>query len=71
MALSGKERLKRYRERLSNQPHRKLGTAISAEAGNIMDTLAWHWGCSKKEAIERALKVAWEGENKPKKPERD
>ena len=57
-----------YRDRMKEQQSRKINTFIAADAGDCMDALAWHWNCSKKRAVEIALKQAWEQAGKPIPP---
>jgi hypothetical protein len=55
---------------MKDKPHRKVNSYVSTEAGAYLDTIAWYWGITKKEALERALKIAWENIGKPSLPPR-
>jgi hypothetical protein len=68
MAKPTKDYQQAYRDRMKERQNRKLNTFISADAGDFMDALAWYWNCSKKKAVEIALKQAWERSGKPVPP---
>ena len=70
MALSGKERQRRYKNKIDAGKLRRLHTALPVEDVEKLDALAEHWQCSKKEALQRALNETWERAGKPILPQK-
>lgn len=65
MALSNAERQARYRHKVKTGELSRIDAKIPAEIAIKLNYLAWHWHCTKAEALGRLLLEAWEREGRP------
>jgi hypothetical protein len=71
MAKSPLERQQEYQKKLKEGTHRRVTAIIPNEDASLLDHLAWFWNLPKKEALARALRIAWEAAGRPKKSDKD
>jgi hypothetical protein len=65
MALSNAERQRRFRQKAKQDELVRIDVRLHIEKAAKLHYLAEHWGCTKTEALERALMETWEREGAP------
>jgi hypothetical protein len=65
MALTNAERQARYKYRAKNREMMRLEFRLHIEKASKLTRLAEHWGCTKTQALERAIMETWEREGEP------
>ena len=65
VGLTNAERQRRYRLRAKREALVRIDVRLPSETAIKLGYLAWHWDCTKAEALGRALMDVWEQEGNP------
>ena len=65
MSLSNTERQRRYKRKAKDTGLDRIEARIPVEKATKLRYLAHHWGCTKTEALTRAILETWERAGSP------